>query len=95
MLIPSDVTVPRWVGRPLDTDIAHLADDISGIADLEQLHVATQNDKMLYWNVQEQPEFQCVLERREKGKTSVGQKTFRRFYCFSTKPTCAKQGAEV
>jgi len=36
MLIPSDVTAPRWVGRPLNTAIAHLADDISRIANLEK-----------------------------------------------------------
>jgi hypothetical protein len=42
MLIPSDVTAPCWKGRPLDTDIAHLADDIPSIADLEQLHIEIQ-----------------------------------------------------
>jgi len=66
MLIPSDVTAPCWVGRPLDTEIARLADDISGTADLEQLPIEIQNDKMLYRNMQEQPESFSASSNREK-----------------------------
>lgn len=63
------------MGYPLVTDIAHLADGISGIADLEQLHIEIQNDKMLYWDMQEQPEsFSASSNREEKEKLVLGKR---------------------
>jgi len=71
MLIPSDVTAPCWVGIPLDTDIAHLADGISGIVELEQMHIEIQNNKVLYCDMREQPESFSASSNREKKEELV------------------------